>query len=414
MPSRVPPHMSRRRRSPYEWASRVALASGAAVLGCYSVVFSVAQVTAGTDPALANRLASYDGRLLAAQAGALITPSAGVAARAKAKALARSALDHDPTAVVAAATLGIAAATEEKAVEAQRFLAYAQMLSRRNTQTQLWSIEDAVARNDVADALHWYDIALRTNPSLGNILYPVLAQAAQNSAIRSKLVRTLVGKPIWADNYINYVVQQRNDPRSTATLFLELRLHGVVVPEPARAAVVNALLEGGQADEAWRYYVTLHPGADRRRSRDPRFTAPPTTASLLDWIPVNDGNVSASIQRAGDGGTFEFSAPATIGGAVLQQIQLLPPGMYRLAGHSDGIAQEARALPYWTLSCRSDGRELGRVILPNSAQAGGTFAGSLTVPANCPVQALMLFAPPSDATGGTSGQINRVTLLPAG
>lgn len=413
MSARVISRVRRKRRSPREWAGRVALACGAAVLGYHSVVFSVAQVAAGTAPTLADRLASYDGRLLAVHAGALITPGASVAARAEAEALARGALHLDPTAVVAAATLGLAAATQGKATEARRFLAYAQMLSRRNAQIQLWSIEDAVTRDDVAGALRWYDVALRTNPSLGDVLYPVLAQAARDPAIRSELVRTLVGKPIWADSYINYAVQQRDDPRSTALLFLELRKRGVAVSESARAAVVNALLESGHADEAWRYYATLRLGADRRRARDPRFTVTPATASLFDWLPINDGNVSASIQRARDGGAFEFSAPATIGGAVLQQVELLPPGMYHLTGHSNGIAQETGALPYWALSCRSDGRELGRVTLPNSSQADGMFAGLLTVPSNCSVQALTLFAPPSDATGGTSGQIDRVALVPA-
>lgn len=413
MPSRMSPHLSLRRRSPREWAGRIALACATAVLGYYSIAFSVAQVATGTEPESADRLAPYDGRLLAAHAGALITPDASVAARTEAKVLARSALDRDPTAVVAAVTLALAVPAQGEATTARRLLAYAQMLSRRDTQTQLWSIEDAVASNNVSGALHWYDVALRTKPSMADVLYPVLAQATHDPAIRSELVRTLVNKPIWADSYINYAVQQRDDPRSTAVLFLELGARGIAVPDSARAAVVNALLEGGQADNAWRYYATLRPGADRHRARDSRFTLTPETASLFDWIPVNDGNVSASIQRAPGGGAFEFSAPATIGGAVLQQIQLLPPGIYRLAGHSDSIEQEARALPYWTLTCRSDGRELGRVTVPNSAQARGMFAGLLRVPTDCSVQTLTLFASPSDATGGTSGQIDYVTLLPA-
>lgn len=408
MSSRV----NRKRRSSREWAGRIALACGVAVLGYYCTAFSIAQVAVKSKPALADRLAGYDGRLLAAHASALITPSASAEMRIESTALARAALHRDPTAVGAAAALGLAAAARGEVTEARHLLAYAQMLSRRNAQTQLWSIEDAVARSDVPRALHWYDIALRTNPSMSDVLFPVLAQAASDPAIRSNLVRTLAGKPIWADGFIDYAVQRRDDPRSTAALFSDLRLNKVAVPEPARAAVVNALLEGGQAEEAWNYYITYRSGADRRRARDPRFTNVPSTASLFDWIPVNDSNVSASIQRTKDAGEFEFSAPATAGGAVLQQIQLLPPGTYHLAGHSEGIAQEAHALPYWMLSCRSDGRELGRVTLPSSAVAGGNFAGALTVPANCPVQALILFVPPSDSIEGTSGQIDHVMLVP--
>ena len=129
-------------------------------------------------------------------------------------------------------------------------------------------------------------------------------------------------------------------------------------------------------------------------------------------MTLSDNSIAASIQRSHDGGVFEFSAPASIGGPVLQQVQLLPAGTYRLTGHSDGIAQDARALPYWMLTCRSSGRELGRVAVPKSAQGGGKFAGMLIVPTDCPMQTLTLFAQASDAIGGTSGQIDSIVLSP--
>lgn len=374
----------------------------------------MAQVAAKSQPQAADANVSYDGRLAAAHAAALITPSITPAERTLAASLSRAALRRDPTAVSAAATLGAVTLAQNDTAAARRLLAYAQMLSRRNVQTQLWSIEDAVGRGDVLGALHWYDIALRTKPELSDILYPVLAQASRDATIRVALTRTLAGKPPWSDSYVGFAAGQKDNPQSTAALFAGLRARGVVIPPAAEASVVGVLLDGGNVGEAWRYYAAIRPGATRARARDPRFTALLDTPSLLDWLPVNDGNVSTSIQRTLKGGVFEFSAPASIGGTVLQQVQLLPAGSYRLSGHSDGIAQDAHALPYWTLTCRADGRELGRVTVSNSAQAGGNFAGTLTVPANCPVQVLALFAQASDAIGGISGQIDRVVLAPAG
>lgn len=414
MSSRTPHRVSRRQHSPREWAGRIALACGLAVLGYQSLAFSVAQVAAKSRPEAADARISYDGRLNAAHAASLITPNSTPAERSQAGALARAALHRDPTTVAAAATLGVVTLAQNDIVAARRLLAYAQTLSRRNVQTQLWSIEDAVGRGDISGALRWYDIALRTKPDLSELLYPVLTQAARDGTIRAALIRMLSGKPPWSDSYIGFVASQRDDPQSTAALFAGLRAHGVAIPPAAQASVVGILLDGGNVDTAWRYYAAIRPGASRTRTRDPHFAAMLETPSLFDWIPVNDGNVSASIQRTGAGGAFEFSAPATVGGAVLQQVQLLPAGTYRLSGHSDGIVQDARALPYWTLTCRSDGRELGRVTVPNSALAGGAFTGTLTVPANCPVQALTLFAPASDAIAGTSGQIDRLVLVPAG
>ncbi|WP_288937940.1 hypothetical protein [uncultured Sphingomonas sp.] len=369
---------------------------------------------AKSQPQAADAWISYDGRLSAVHAAALIAANDVTAAeRAEAGTLSRTALRHDPTAVSAAATLGVVTLAQNDTATARHLLAYAQMLSRRNVQTQLWSIEDAVRRGDIPGALHWYDIALRTKPELSEMLYPVLAQASRDPTIRAALVRTLAGKPPWADSYVGFAAGQKDDPLSTAALFAGLRARGVAIPPAAQVSVINVLLNGGNVGEAWRYYAAIRPGATRTQARDPDFTALLETPSLFDWMPVNDGNVSASIQRTSDGGAFAFSAPASIGGTVLQQVQLLAAGTYRLSGHSEGIAQDARALPYWTLTCRTDGSELGRVGVPNSAQADGNFTGSLTVPANCPVQTLTLFVQPSDAIGGTSGQIDRVVLAPA-
>lgn len=380
------------------------------MLGYQSVAFSIARVAVKSRPLSADARISYDGRLTAAHATALLTPDVTAAGRARAGELARAALRHDPTTVDAVVTLGVVTLAQNDPAKARHLLTYAQTLSRRNVQTQLWSIEDAVARGDVLGALRWYDIALRTKPGMSDVLYPVLAQASHDPAIRVALVRTLAGKPPWLDSYVAYAAVQKDDPQSTAALFAALSARGVAIPASAQASVVDVLLDAGNVDGAWQYYAAIRSGATRTRSRDPRFAAMLETPSAFDWSARSDNSLAASIQRTHDGGALEFSAPASIGGAVLQQVQLLPAGTYRLSGHSEGIAQDERALPYWALICRGDGRELGRVTVPNSAQAGGAFAGVLTVPANCPVQTLTLFAQPSDAVGGTSGQIDRVVL----
>ena len=97
---------------------------------------------------------------------------------------------------------------------------------------------------------------------------------------------------------------------------------------------------------------------------------------------------------------------------MLQQMQLLRPGAYELVGHSIGLEQPDSVSPYWVLSCRTDGRELGRVRVPRSREARGQFRGEFKVPENCPVQILMLVARPGAATSGTSGQIDYVQLRP--
>jgi hypothetical protein len=131
-----------------------------------------------------------------------------------------------------------------------------------------------------------------------------------------------------------------------------------------------------------------------------------TTVALPDRLVV-----PGSIQPSGSSGLFEFYVVPGGGGALLKQMQVLPPGTYRLRRHSRGIEQERGALPYWSLLCGS--RELGRIEVPNSAEAGGSFTGVLSVPAGCPVQTLVLIGRPSESVAGLMGQIDRLELKAA-
>lgn len=396
------------RRSPYEWATRVAVAAISAVLGYYSVAFSAAQVVAKTDPERAHRLAPYDGRITAKVSAALSGDKATTADRQRSEALAKLALRQDPSAVSAAATLGVNAAVRGDIPRARRLFAYAQKLSRRDLRTQLWAIEDAVSREGVPASLHQYDMTLRVFPALGDILYPILVSASTDAAIRAEIIKTLAGKPLWTQDFIQYIAANNTNPSATAALFLGLRKVGVRVPETARTSAINALIAAGQFDAAWDYYATVRPGVMRSRSRDPQFSAGLNADSQFDWVAVGSDGIATSIE----GGVFDFAAPASVGGPLLQQMQLLPPGAYRLMGQSGGIDQAEDARPYWVLHCQG-GREIGRLVLPNSEQANGRFSGAFSVPAGCPVQTLTLIARPSDAASGLSGQLYRVQLTPA-
>ncbi|USU03350.1 hypothetical protein NF699_00185 (plasmid) [Sphingomonadaceae bacterium OTU29LAMAA1] len=372
------------------------------------MTFSIAQVVVEADPVLAYRLVPYDGRITAAYASSLAArEEVAPQGRALADDLAKRALWQDPVAVAAAVTLGMNADARGDTAAARRYFAYAQTLSRRDLWTQLFMIEDAVQRGDVPAALHQYDITLRVFPKMGDLLFPVLASASGNPEIRNSLVKTLARKPLWSDGFISFAAWNSPDPKVMAALFVDLGRSDVAIPEAAAAGAVNTLIAAGQLSAAWSLYAVTRPGADHRRSRDPKFAITNQHPSQLDWTPINDGGVTTGIR----GGVFDFAAPASIGGALLQQLQLLPAGSYRLIGHSTGIEQAPEASPYWTLRCK-DGRELGRIEIPNSKVTKGRFLGNFNVPTGCPIQMLVLMARSSDTVTGLSGQIDRVELVP--
>lgn len=409
MAARVPttPKGRSRRRPRHNLALRGAFALLATGVGYGVVSFSLAQVVARSNPARAHGLAPYNGRITARLAAALTGPEATPADRARGERLGRLALEQDPTAISAVTALGLNSEVRGQTNDARRLFRYAEALSRRDAATQLWAIEDAVARGDVAGALRHYDIALRVRPGLGEVLYPVLTTASAETTVRLHLTRTLAAKAPWSDSFVDFASGNGKDPEAIASLFRDLRRAGVNVPQSSWATVINALLASADPARAWPYYALIRPGAQRFQSRDPRFAANLGSPSALDWVAVNDGGVTSTIEAE-----FNFSVPASVGGPLLRQVQLLPSGTYRLQGQSEGIEQASDALPYWTLACR-DGKELSRVDVPNSSSGGSRFAGLLQVPADCPVQTLTLMARPSQAVVGLSGRITRVDLLPA-
>lgn len=396
------------RRSPVEWGIRLVLALVLIAVGYHGIRHSLAQVVKRSDPARAHALAPGDGRLTALLAEKRFVEGRGIASQAAATRLAREALRRDPAAVQAVETLGLQAQMRGRTSEARRLFAYAQRLSRRETQTQLWAIEDAVGRNDLPAALRHYDIALTTSKNAPDLLFPVLTAALAEPAVRRSLVPVLARRPIWAPGFIAHAAGSPANPQAVAALLRSLARARIPVSATAQTGVINNLITGGSVDTGWRYYASLRPGADRRHSRDADFTANLETPSVLDWIPVNDNGITVSARD----GAADFGVPPSTGGVLLKQMQLLPPGIYRLEGRSRGIEQAPRALPYWTLSCQ-DGREAGRVVVPNSTVAQGVFEGRVTVPRDCPVQTLALVARPSDQITGLSGQIDRARLAPA-
>lgn len=405
---------ARLHRSPAEWAARALLAVVAAVLGYGAVTHSLANAFRVSAIERAHRLAPGDGRITAYLAKSLSGPQSNSAQRVEADRTARLALRQDPTAVAAVAVLGLNAQVRGDTVSARRLFAYSDKLSRRDLRTRLWAIEDAVARDDIPGALRNYDIALRTSRSAPPLLYPVLASAIDDADIAAAVVETLAARPPWAESFVEIVARNGANPRATAQLFRDFHTANIPVSDGARAAVIERLIADKLFDEAWSHYSFLHLKADRRRARDPKFTANLTQPSPFDWKPMGGvAGVATVIRDSAKNGVFDFSAPPSVGGLLLQQMQMLPAGDYLIEGRSIGIEQPESSRPYWTLACL-EGRELGRVVIPNSTYSNGKFRGRFTVPQGCQVQYLRLVGQPSNLASGLSGQIDQLALRPVG
>ena len=401
------------RRSRRGWLGRLALALGALTLGVLSVGGSLGQTLESADPLRALVLAPDNGLIIAAAAQQQFAMQPTADDDSKAARLARLALRKDPTAVEALTVLGLQAQLRNETERARELFQYSLLLSRRELRPQVWAIEEAVNRGDIAAALRSYDIALRTSREASDLLMPNLVAALSEPKVRAGLLEIMTSDPVWSEPFLYQVAASGIDPAGGVAFFREGRAVDMAVTDDLRAALTNALMAEGEIDEAWKYYSEFRRGAVRNRSRDPEFALNPDIRAVFDWMPSLEPGISSAILQEGEGGILDFSLPPGSGGRLVQQTQLLPPGSYRLIGRSRAVDQPDRSRPYWTLVCQ-DGRELGRVEVPNSAASNGVFEGRLTVPGDCPVQTLALIARASDDITGVSGQIERALLAPAG
>ncbi len=402
----------RAKRTPQEWGVRGGLAAVALLLGYVSTMQTLGFASSKVDLERAHTLAPGDGRIAGALAQRIAATDASPAERQRADRLARQALADEPLAVTAITALALDKQLAGDTASARRLFLRSDAMSRRDLGTRLWLIEDAVARGDVIGAMRHYDIALRTEKGAADLLFPILSNAISDPAIAAALRRTLAAKPSWGEAFVFQLGVAEADPVVRAHFLRDLTRDGRKVPEATQFGVLNALMAVGAINEAWNFYAAQRPGVRRDRSRDARFTMSFETPMAFDWnVGAGDNGISASIQNEPDGGVFDFAAPATVGGVLLQQAQFLPPGRYRVSGKTAEIEQEASSRPYWTLVC-SGGREVGRLELPNSSTGGGLFSGDFVVGPDCPVQYLRLIARPSSNTGGVTGRIERVALMP--
>lgn len=392
--------------------TRWILAVVTAAVGFSSVRHSLAMVVDDRNPELAHSLAPWDGRITALLAMKQFTARQSSKPNSDAANLAKLALRQDPMAVPAVDVLGLQAQLRGNVAKARAFFAYSQKLTRRDFQAQLWAVEDAVAQSDIPEILRHYDIALRTSKLAPDVLFPILSGAIADPAIRSSLIKSFAGKPAWQPSFVTYVSETEGDLAIKASLFNEMLAANITVPTEVSSNLINRLVLAKQFNEGWKLYATVRHGARRVRSRDPLFTASLQKPSAFDWVPVDTDSISVSIQQNGRAGLVDFTAPPSVSGALIKQIQLLPSGDYVVEGHSIGVDQEARSLPYVTVSCYQ-GRELARVTVSKSGVANGVFRGKVSVPADCPIQEFTLSTPGTDQVTGLSGQIDKLALVPA-
>ncbi|RYF12977.1 MAG: hypothetical protein EOO77_16490 [Oxalobacteraceae bacterium] len=383
------------------------LALTAAALGYVSVAYTLGYSLRTSATERGHRLAPADGRITALMAQRLAKIDARAADRHLANRLARAALLQDPTAVVAASTLGLNAQLAGDTKSARRLFSYAEKLSRREFQTEIWAIEDAVGRGDVPGVLHHYDVALRTSRSAPDVLFPILGTAISQPDVQRALLPVLNRAPSWRDPFFQWLIGNGINDKAAAILLAGMGEGGRRERSDLIARLEQNLIEAGDYATAWALYQRHQPMSRRDVLRDGQFKAAGTgSGSPFDWIMASEHG-AATIGREGDGYAMTFTTAPASKDVLVKQFELLPPGRYRITDTvslDSGSAPDS--LPYWSLRC-VDGRELGRQVLGEKG-----VNRTIIVPPDCPAQWLALASDGGDAVSGVSGTVTNVAMTP--
>jgi len=317
-----------------------------------------------------------------------VDPQPPAAAMDRMRATLRDAALREPVDTQALGTLAALDDLRGDHGRARALFRLSEAASRRNRLTEMWLIEDAVARNQIGEALVHYDRAMRVTIDLRPQLLPVMNAAASTPEILTALVPILRRRPLWWKDYLQYLGESGSDPHVMATVLASTR------PDIARSDervlsenVLRRMVATNGEREAVRAANALEGSAVADRSlRDGDFDG---TGGILPfaWWLRDESNIRAYRDTVPNGTTglrIETSGDTT--GGAAQQLVGLPAGAYVLSGIAGDVPADPINRPAITVAC-GNAQPVTRFTLPASPEAGAPFRFRFMVPgANCATQ----------------------------
>lgn len=375
------------------------LALGGFGLGWSLFSNAVADSLAPGDPAAALRWKSEHPAALSALAEKTLADGDLKAAAG----FARRALAADPLDVRAIRVLGLAAERTGDTALAEKLLDNAGARSRRDGPTQLWLFARHAALGDYDEAFARADALLRDRPELATRFYPVLADMAARPEATDALAKRLKTPPPWRDSFMQTYINQATDPRRPLALLERMEASGVKPSPVERRAMLNRLVQGGNYQPAFVFWVQSLSRVDLEALADIRngdfnphvedgpfnWTIEGTAKNFVEFGPAPDR----------DDGALDLIFPGgPAPGGFVRQLLVLSPGANVLTGEVRADQFQATAGPVWQVRCADSNQVLGETDpLTSSTTGWRRFELRFEVPATgCEAQWLRLRLPGRD------------------
>lgn len=315
----------------------------------------------------------------------------------KARSDLREAALREPVNTQALGTLAALEDYRKNEVKARQLFRLSEAVSRRNSLTELWLLEDAVRRGDVAGAINHYDRAMRVSLDLRPQLLPVLVAASSSAAIQHSLMPVLAQRPLWWKDYLQQAAQEGQD---AAVLGAVLRSTRINIRDPEERVLAENILRrmvalkgGRMAVQAANQLEGL--SATHRSLRGGDFEAPDGLLPFAWWLR-DETSIRAYRDAVPNGGMgLRIVTNSGASGGVAQQLVSLAPGRYTLQGMAGDISSDPTARPALDVGC-DGGKQLLHGILPAAGEEGQRFAFAFDVPAaGCDLQWISVTTAPA-------------------
>ncbi|NIJ19287.1 hypothetical protein FHS95_000956 [Sphingomonas naasensis] len=308
--------------------------------------------------------------------------------------VARDALREQALAALPLSVIAVQSAHAGEAEKAKAFALLAERVSRRDLIIQLLLIEQSVAANDYVGALRHYDVALRTHEISRPTLFPILAGALSDDAIRQALVPYVRPDVAWMDPFVTHAARQGAAKDIARLLIAADNPRARALMQTNSAAMFTGLAQEGHLGEA-RELLRRLPGANLAALASAGFNATTVDQQFgaLAWAPVVSDASSVSFENATNSVQREARVIASFGerGVALRRVLQLAPGPYRFSETRDPVVNDGNSRAWWDLKCMrgTETETIWRSADAPIAQKGTVAVGPM-VPQSCAAQVLEL------------------------
>ncbi len=393
-----------RAKPPLYWVKLVAIFSITGYLAWLSFIHAVANVAWQQNPDMALRFVPNHPLALSRKADELFAEKQDPATLAKVEAMAKQSLRGGALNPVAIRLLGYVADVRGDQKKARELMLLSQKVSHRDFGTQLWLIEDAVARNDKKQALYHYDIAMRTTPTSHSILFPTLISALADPQVRAGLAPYVRKGPGWLPMFLGEAINTAENPANVADLLVKTgQISGGGDYQASSNALLVQLASKAKFPAFRQYYLSL-PGSTASTFQSASLSG--DTVNLrhpaAGWQVVESPSIGGGFSQADKNGRYNFAAFAGTGerGQLMHKYMFLKPGDYRFAARYSSVETAPDSEVRWELQCLVASGNVSKWFVATPVRQG-SFASTqeFNIGADCPNQLLAL------QVAGGSGQL---------